>query len=118
MKLGHFHALLGPNVWSRGAVLSARLELADLREARSDAPSGFAERLFAWLPRLADHPACGEAGGFARRLGVGLPTAAVVAEVAAELQARAAGGAVEPACAADFGEPGVYRVVVRCEEEQ
>jgi cyanophycin synthetase len=117
MQIQRIWNIGGPNVWARVPVLEAWVELGELKTVRTDAAPEFCERLFAWLPGLAQHSGpAGEAAGFVRLVHEGTTLAHVLERVAIELQTRAGH-------AGKFGrtqpfpkQPGLYKVVIEYQE--
>lgn len=110
MQLRSLHALLGPNLWSREAVVTAEIEATACGELRYDVPAGCGDRLLACLPELKEQP-----DRFVDRLRRGLPTGDVVARVAAELQAVVVGTPRAPALSIG-NDTETLRIVVPCED--
>jgi cyanophycin synthetase len=82
--------LNGPNVFTTSPVSVARLELDDLTGKETTDFGGFAERLLAALPGLADHHcAAGKPGGFLEAMARGTYFGHVTEHVALELSALA-----------------------------
>lgn len=109
--------LRGANIWSRRQCIEAWVELGALNEWSSELIPGFNERYKAWLPTVIEHRCSeGERGGFFTRLDRGTYLAHILEHTALELQTLAG-------CEAGFGraremsEEGVYKVVIRYEEE-
>ncbi len=110
--------LRGPNVWANFPVLEAWVDLGELKDRASDTIPGFNDRLMAWLPTMIEHRcSIGQRGGFFERLRRGTYPAHILEHVTLELQSLA-GTPVGFGKARETSEEGVYRVVVRYEEEK
>jgi UDP-N-acetylmuramyl tripeptide synthase len=111
-------ALRGPNVWSRRPVLEAWVDLEELSDSPSNTLPGFNERLMAWLPSMIEHRcSVGERGGFFQRLRDGTWPGHILEHVTLELQSLA-GSPVGFGKARETSRPGLYKVVVRYQDEQ
>ncbi len=108
MRLRTMKALRGPNVWSAGPMIEARVELGRFHGIRPDAIERFVPRLLDLLPTLAE-PRCS-------RDEWGACPAATLARVARELQTLA-WKPVGPGSWAGTSEPGVVRVAIPYLEE-
>jgi cyanophycin synthetase len=116
MQIRHVNALTGPNVWANFAVLEATVDLGRYEELPTNLLPGCADRLTEWLPSLIEHRCgIGERGGFLQRLREGTWLGHVLEHVTLELESLAH-LPVGFGRARSTGEPGVYKVVVRCEE--
>ncbi len=110
-------ALRGPNLWANFPVLEAWVDLGDLKDTSSEMVPGFTDQLMAWLPGLIEHRcSVGRRGGFLERLHRGTYPAHILEHVTLELQTLA-GSNVGYGRARETSEEGVYKVVVRYEEE-
>ncbi|GAC1472214.1 MAG: cyanophycin synthetase [Isosphaeraceae bacterium] len=110
-------ALRGPNIWARFPVLEAWVDLGELKDSPSDEIPGFNERLMAWLPEMIEHRcSIGERGGFFERLRRGTYQAHILEHVTLALQ-DLAGTPVGFGKARETSEEGVYKVVVRYQDE-
>ncbi|HEV2761524.1 MAG TPA: cyanophycin synthetase, partial [Pyrinomonadaceae bacterium] len=118
MRAEHVRTLAGPNIYTHQPALLLRLSLEDRDAQESNDLPGFAERLLALLPGLAEQRYCtnDDEGGFAERLREGTGLAHVVEHVAVELT-RLAGFPAARARTRSAGEPGVYNVVVEHKAE-
>jgi cyanophycin synthetase len=118
MRVENIRALTGPNVYSHGPVLIARLDLEGLTDKESLEVEGFNERLVALLPGLNEHHCSkGRPGGFVERLQTGTYFAHITEHVALELS----GPAGIPAYfgkARYAGAPGLYNVIVEYKSEE
>lgn len=117
MDIRKLYVLRGPNIWSRNPVIEAWVDLGPLRDSPSSQLPGFNDRLMSWLPTLIEHR-CSEGyrGGFHQRLRWGTYLAHIMEHVTLELQSLA-GSVVGYGRARETTEPGVYKVVVRYQEE-
>lgn len=117
MQFRNVLALRGPNVWANFPVLEARVDLGIWKDTSSEMVPGFTERLMEWLPGLIEHRcSIGERGGFLERLRRGTYPAHILEHVTLELQ-TVAGSNVGYGRARETAEEGVYKVVVRYEDE-
>jgi cyanophycin synthetase len=90
VRLSSVRHLNGPNVYLARPVTVARLELGELTGQETVAYPGFADRLLAALPGLAEHHcAAGRPGGFLAAMARGTYFGHVTEHVALELSARA-----------------------------
>src|SRR5438094_733011 len=111
-------ALRGPNVWARFPVLEAWLDLGKLKDLSSEMLPGFNERLMAWLPSMVSHRcSLGVHGGFFERLRRGTIQPHIIEHVALELQTLA-GSDMGYGRTRESNEEGVYKVVIKYEEEE
>jgi cyanophycin synthetase len=118
MRIEAIRTLTGPNVYSHGPVIIARLDLEGLTDKESLEFEGFNERLLARLPGLRGHRCSkGRAGGFVERLREGTYFAHVAEHVALELS-EAAGIPAYFGRARYAGARGVYNVVVEYKSEE
>ena len=114
MRLTDLRRLNGPNVFTSRPVTVARLELDDLTGQETSAYPGFAERLLAALPGLADHHcAAGRPGGFTHAMSRGTYFGHVTEHVALELSGLA-GRDVYFGRTVWAGADGHYDVVMEC----
>ncbi len=110
-------ALRGPNVWARFPVLEAWVDLGPLKHSPSNELPGFNDRLMAWLPTMIEHRCgLGYRGGFFERLRDGTYQGHILEHVTLELQTLA-GTDVGFGKARETSEEGVYKVVVKYEDE-
>jgi cyanophycin synthetase len=116
MQLRRVNALRGPNIWANFPVLEAVLELGEYDRPSTTFP-GFNDRLMAWLPSMIEHRCSyGERGGFFQRLKDGTYPGHILEHTTLELQ-NLAGTPVGFGKARETSEKGVYKVVVRYQEE-
>lgn len=117
MEFRKILALRGPNVWANFPVLEAWLDLGQYKDSSSDMLPGFNERLMAWLPTMVSHRcSLGVHGGFFERLRRGTYQGHIIEHVALELQTLA-GTDVGYGRTRESNEEGVYKVVIKYEEE-
>jgi cyanophycin synthetase len=110
--------LRGPNAYLARPVLVARVELGELTERETTEVDGFATRLLAMLPGLAEHHCAeGAPGGFVTRLRAGTYFGHVSEHTALELSTRL-GRAVTFGRTVGTGEPGVYDVITECPRDE
>jgi len=75
VRLINLRRLNGPNIYTSRPVTVARLDLEELTGQETTGAEGFAARLLALLPGLADHHcAAGEPGGFCAAMAVSMRT--------------------------------------------
>jgi cyanophycin synthetase len=114
VRLTDLRRLNGPNIYTSRPVTVARLELDDLTGQETTVYAGFAERLRAALPGLADHHcAAGRPGGFLHAMGRGTYFGHVTEHVALELSGMA-GRDVYFGRTVWAGADGRYDVVMEC----
>jgi cyanophycin synthetase len=117
MEFRNVLALRGPNLWANFPVLEAWVDLGLWKDTSSEMVPGFTERLMNWLPGLIEHRcSVGTRGGFLERLRRGTYPAHILEHVTLELQTLA-GSDLGFGRARETSEEGVYKVVVRYEEE-
>ena len=117
LRITRLRALRGPNFWRLAPVIACDVHLGALETLTSADIPGFAERLEAALPSLADHPCSrGEPGGFLERLREGTHLPHILEHVSLELQTLA-GCDVNFGRVVESGDPGVWWVIVAYEEE-
>jgi cyanophycin synthetase len=118
VRLEDLRHLNGPNVYAARPVSVARLELGDLTRRETTDYPGFADRLTAALPGLADHHcAAGRPGGFLAAMARGTYFGHVTEHVALELSARA-GRDVHLGRTLWAGADGRYDVVLECPADE
>ncbi len=118
MRLTDLRRLYGPNIYTSRPVTVARLELDELTAQETTGAEGFAARLLALLPGLADHHcAAGEAGGFCQAMARGTYFGHVTEHVALELSALA-GRDVYFGRTVRAGADGRYDVVMECPQDE
>jgi cyanophycin synthetase len=117
IKILRLAYLRGPNIWTYRPVVEALVDIGALEDSPSNTLPGFAERLAAWLPGLAEHRCgVGEPGGFLLRLREGTWPAHIMEHVAIELQ-NLAGSKVGFGKARETPQRGVYKLAVRARQE-
>jgi cyanophycin synthetase len=110
--------LRGPNVWTYRPVLEALVDIGDLENFPSNTLPGFADRLAAWLPGLIEHRCSpGVRGGFLQRLQQGTWSAHILEHVSLELLGQV-GLATGFGRARETETVGVYRVIIRAQQEE
>ncbi len=118
MRLTDLRRLYGPNIYTSRPVTVARLELDELTGQETTGAEGFAGRLLALLPGLADHHcAAGEPGGFCQAMARGTYFGHVTEHVALELSALA-GRDVYFGRTVRAGADGRYDVVMECPQDE
>jgi cyanophycin synthetase len=114
MRIETSHRLRGPNRYLSRPVMVATVHLGALTERETSELAGFAERLLAALPGLAEHHcASGRPGGFVARLHAGTYFGHVAEHVAIELSGLV-GREANFGRTTYAGTPGWYDVVVEC----
>jgi len=118
VRLTNLRRLYGPNIYTSRPVTVARLDLEELTGQETTGAEGFAARLLALLPGLADHHcAAGEPGGFRKAMARGTYFGHVTEHVALELSALA-GRDVYFGRTAWAGADGRYDVVLECPQDE
>ncbi|HKD89608.1 MAG TPA: cyanophycin synthetase [Streptosporangiaceae bacterium] len=118
MRFIDLRYLSGPNVFSVSPVTIARLELDDLTGKETTNFTGFAARLAALLPGLADHHcAAGRSGGFLEAMARGTYFGHVTEHVALELSGMA-GREVHLGRTMWAGADGHYDVMTECPQDE
>ncbi len=118
MRLEHLRHLNGPNVYTARPVSLARLELGELTSKETTDYPGFAARLTAVLPGLADHHcAAGQPGGFLAAMARGTYFGHVTEHVALELSGLA-GREVHLGRTLWAGADGRYDIVLECPADE
>jgi cyanophycin synthetase len=118
VRLTDLRHLSGPNVYTAKPVTVARLELDELTGQETTGYPGFAGRLTALLPGLAEHHcAAGRPGGFIDALARGTYFGHVTEHVALELS-RLAGREVCLGRTEWAGADGRYDVVMECPQDE
>jgi cyanophycin synthetase len=118
VRLINLRRLYGPNIYTARPVTVARLELEELTGQETTGTEGFAARLCALLPGLAEHHcAAGEPGGFCSALARGTYFGHVTEHVALELSALA-GREVYFGRTVRAGAAGRYDVVMECPQDE
>ncbi|HEX4661341.1 MAG TPA: cyanophycin synthetase [Streptosporangiaceae bacterium] len=118
MRLEDLRHLSGPNVFTAQPVCLARIELDELTCRQTTDYPGFAERLAAVLPGLADHHcAAGRPGGFTEAMARGTYFGHVTEHVALELSSLA-GRDVHLGRTMWAGADGRYEVMMECPQDE
>jgi cyanophycin synthetase len=118
VRLIDLRRLSGPNIYLSRPVTVARLELDALTGQETSDHPGFAERLTAALPGLADHHcAAGRPGGFVEAMARGTYFGHVTEHAALELSARA-GRSVHFGRTEWAGADGRYDIVMECPQDE
>ena len=117
LRITRLRALRGPNFWRLAPVIACDVHLGSLETVTSADIPGFAARLEAAIPSLAEHPCSrGGPGGFLERLREGTHLPHILEHVSLELQTLA-GSDVSFGRVVESGDPGVWWVIVAYEEE-
>ncbi len=118
MRLEDLRHLSGPNVFTAQPVCLARIELDELTCRQTTDYPGFADRLAAVLPGLADHHcAAGRPGGFTEAMARGTYFGHVTEHVALELSSLA-GRDVHLGRTMWAGADGRYDVMMECPQDE
>ena len=118
MRLIDLRHLRGPNIFTTRPVTVARLELDELTGQETTGCPGFAGRLTALLPGLAEHHcAAGRPGGFTGAMARGTYFGHVTEHVALELS-RLAGRDVHLGRTMWAGADGRYDVMTECPQDE
>ena len=114
MKILKVQTLRGPNYWSirHQKLIVLQLDLAELREERSDEIPNFYQGLIELFPNLNSL----RWNGFLQRLREGIFLEKIVSQVALELQSLAE-MPVEFSCTRSTSTPGLYQVVFEYRDE-
>lgn len=109
--------LRGPNIWTYRSVMEALIDIGELEDYPSNLLPGFNERLKAWLPQMIEHHCTpGVRGGFFQRLDTGTWAGHILEHVSLELQTLA-GMPMAFGKAREAGPRGVYKVIIRTDDE-
>jgi len=120
MKITEQRVYRGPSLYAHFPVMRLTVDLGALEEWPTGKLPGFADRLLALMPTLAEHTCSyGERGGFVRRMTEdgGTWLGHVLEHVAIELQ-QLGGAKVSFGKTRGAGERGLYHVVFEYEEER
>jgi len=118
VRLIDLRRLSGPNIYTSRPVTVARLELDGLTGQETSDYPGFAGRLTAVLPGIAEHHcAAGRPGGFLEAMGRGTYFGHVTEHTALELSARA-GRSVHFGRTEWAGADGRYDVIMECPQDE
>jgi len=118
VRLEDLRHVSGPNVFTTAPVSLARIELDELTCRQTTDRPGFADRLTAVLPGLADHHcAAGRPGGFIEAMARGTYFGHVTEHVALELSGLA-GREVHLGRTMWAGADGRYDVMMECPQDE
>jgi cyanophycin synthetase len=118
VRLEDLRYLCGPNVFTDQPVCCARIELDELTGRETTDYPGFAERLAAALPGLAEHHcAAGRPGGFTEKMARGTYFGHVTEHVALELSGLA-GRDVHLGRTIWAGADGRYDIMMECPRDE
>jgi cyanophycin synthetase len=118
VRLEDLRYLCGPNVFTDQPVCCARIELDELTGRETTDYPGFAERLAAELPGLAEHHcASGRPGGFTEKMARGTYFGHVTEHVALELSGLA-GRDVHLGRTIWAGADGRYDIMMECPRDE
>ena len=118
MRIVTLRRLRGPNIYCGHPAVMALVDLEELTSRETCDVPGFAQRLLATLPGLADHHcAAGKPGGLVAKLSEGTFFGHVLEHVALELS-HLIGREVFFGKTLWAGEPGLFRVIIECPEHE
>ena len=118
MRIATVRRLRGPNIYCWQPAVMALVDLEELTGRETCEVPGFAQRLLATLPGLADHHcAAGKPGGLLAKLDEGTFFGHVLEHVALELS-HLIGRDVYFGKTLWAGEPGLFRVIIECPEHE
>ena len=118
MRIVTVRRLRGPNIYCWQPAVMAVVDLEELTGRETCEVPGFAKRLLATLPGLADHHcAAGKPGGLLAKLDEGTFFGHVLEHVALELS-HLIGREVYFGKTLWAGEPGLFRVIIECPEHE
>jgi cyanophycin synthetase len=118
MRIATLRRLRGPNIYCSYPAAMALVDLEDLAGCETSEVTGFAERLLATLPGLAEHHcAAGEPGGLVAKLADGTFFGHVLEHVTLELS-HLIGREVYFGKTLWAGEPGWFRVIIECPKHE
>jgi cyanophycin synthetase len=118
MRIVTLRRLRGPNIYCGHPAVMALVDLEELTGLETCDVPGFADRLLATLPGLADHHcASGKPGGLVAKLNVGTFFGHVLEHVALELS-HLIGREVYFGKTLWAGEPGLFRLIIECPEHE
>jgi cyanophycin synthetase len=116
MRIVTLRRLRGPNIYCWQPAVMALVDLEELTGLETCDVPGFAERLLATMPGLADHHcSSGKPGGLVTKLNVGTFFGHVLEHVALELS-HLIGREVYFGKTLWAGEPGLFRLIIECPE--
>lgn len=118
MRIVTLRKLRGPNIYCWHPAVMALVDLEELTGRETCEVPGFAQRLLASLPGLADHHcAAGKPGGLVAKLSEGTFFGHVLEHVALELS-HLIGREVYFGKTLWAGEPGLFRLIIECPEHE
>ncbi len=118
MRIVTLRRLRGPNIYCGHPAVMALVDLEEFTGLETCDVPGFAERLVATLPGLADHHcSSGKPGGLVAKLNVGTFFGHVLEHVALELS-HLIGREVYFGKTLWAGEPGLFRLIIECPEHE
>jgi cyanophycin synthetase len=118
MRIVTLRRLRGPNIYCGHPAVMALVDLEELTGRETCDVPGFAQRLLATLPGLADHHcAAGKPGGLVAKLSEGTFFGHVLEHVALELS-HLIERDVYFGKTLWAGEPGLFRVIIECPEHE
>lgn len=118
MRFKTLRPLRGPNIYCPYPAVMALVDLEELAGLETSEITGFSQRLLATLPGLADHHcAAGRPGGLLTKLKEGTFFGHVLEHVTLELS-HLIGREVYFGKTLWAGEPGVFRVIVECPDDE
>jgi cyanophycin synthetase len=118
MRIATLRRLRGPNIYCSHPAAMALIDLEDLAGRETSEVTGFAERLLATLPGLAEHHcAAGKPGGLVAKLADGTFFGHVLEHVTLELS-HLIGREVYFGKTLWAGEPGWFRLIIECPKHE
>src|SRR3984885_7344351 len=118
MRIVTLRRLRGPNIYCWHPAVMALVDLEELTGCETHEVTGFTERLLTTLPGLADHHcAAGKPGGLVTKLNEGTFFGHVLEHVALELS-HLIGREVYFGKTLWAGEPGLFRLIIECPEDE
>ncbi len=118
MRIVTLRRLRGPNIYCWQPAVLALVDLEELAGRETCEVPGFAQRLLATLPGLADHHcAAGKPGGLVAKLNEGTFFGHVLEHVALEFS-HLIGREVYFGKTLWAGEPGLFRLIIECPEHE
>ncbi len=118
MRIVTLRRLRGPNIYCWQPAVMALVDLEELAGRETCEVPGFAQRLLAALPGLADHHcAAGKPGGLVTKLNEGTFFGHVLEHVTLELS-HLIGREVYFGKTLWAGEPGLFRLIIECPEHE
>jgi cyanophycin synthetase len=118
MRIVTLRRLRGPNIYCGHPAVMALVDLEELTGRETSEVTGFAQRVLAALPGLAEHHcASGKPGGLVTKMNEGTLFGHVLEHVTLELS-RLIGREVYFGKTLWAGEPGLFRLVIECPEHE